>query len=274
MDIVIGSPNNSVDMKTGLETLDGASETLWHISEALLVDKVSTKHGKKDSPRAKVKTDLQQTFSGSYGQRFSINIIDSNAQKAFNKLTHQTFVELTTYFMNEAMYQDTKELSDKANEKLKELGDNAERLVKQLRKSSLLRTHSALSNFGYETKIRHRRRNHGITQLVALNEDTLNSLKAVKQEQSVEIEAAITRLNINTGNGRMQLRNEGDTVAFGSKSPYKNVLMSTKRTLSKALDHNNTSKSSDNWRYLTFEAIPIVRHDGKVLKYLYTGIKE
>lgn len=92
-----------------------------------------------------------------------------------------------------------------------------------------------------------------------------------KPENKIEdLKVSITRLNINTGNGRLLIEDEEETVAFGFGVIYKEVKLEAKKLFSKNLDINN-GMERENWIKLKISARPIKLKSGKIVKYIVTG---
>ncbi|TMO83475.1 hypothetical protein CWC12_19520, partial [Pseudoalteromonas ruthenica] len=89
------------------------------------------------------------------------------------------------------------------------------KLIKQLQKSSLEHLQSVANNFNKDVKIRFRKNQDTKTTLANLGKATYATLKPLTNKNKIEITASITRLNINTGNGRLLVKGEDETVAFG-----------------------------------------------------------
>lgn len=263
LDIVIETPEHSVDMKAGLDSLQGASDATRCIAETLLTKSVP----ERLSHKSKVRTALKQSFKGSYGHIFSLDIYDEALQKKFNKIGNLTFAELTSYFFSESLYQDSKELSPKAQKIVDELGDTAEELVKQLRKSALENIHEVSTKFNYDLKIRYRQSRDEQTVLVKFNQSTAKVLQVIPIDETLRLIVSITRLNINTGNGRLLVKGENETIPFGFGIEYRDVNLRAKKIFSENLDFNN-GIHSDEWRYLDVSVQPIKLKDGKVIKYI------
>lgn len=68
LDAVIETPIYQVDMKTGLDTFQGLSDATRTIVETILTDEVPI----KKSAKSKVRSNMKNSFSGSYGLRFGI----------------------------------------------------------------------------------------------------------------------------------------------------------------------------------------------------------
>ncbi|WP_279491376.1 hypothetical protein [Aeromonas veronii] len=110
-DVVIDSDDYSVDMTSGLETLQGASEVTRQIAETLLTEHVP----QHLTSASRVRTKLRRTFSGSYGQIYSLELDDDELSARYRRIGKKTFLELMSYFINEALYLETPILSKKDN---------------------------------------------------------------------------------------------------------------------------------------------------------------
>ncbi|TRX01165.1 hypothetical protein [Candidatus Methylobacter oryzae] len=265
-DVVIDSPEHSIDMKSGLETLQGVSETTRYIAETVLTGNIV----KKQFHTSKIRTILKQSFKGSYGHIYSLDIYDEKLEKKFRKIGQAIFSEIMTYFINESLYLETRELSEKAQNIIDTLGEKAEGLIKQLRVSSLENVHEISTKFGHDVKLRYRKSRVSQTTLAIFNKSTLQALQAEESSDIFDVRVSITRLNINTGNGRLLLKDTTETVAFGFGIEYKAVTLEAKKKFSENLNHNNGLNSED-WIYLKIEVKPIKLKDGKIVKYIVKG---
>jgi len=266
LEVVIDTKDYEVDMKAGLETLQGVSEATLSIAETLVTGKVSLRHRGISS----VRTILKKTFNGSYGQGFTVEISDETLQKEYKKIGNQTFAELMSYFMKESLYIESAELSAKAQKIVDNLGDSAEDLIKKLRVSSMEDIHKISTKFNHDVKIRHRKSLNDRVVIASFNKSTVLALQAKESDSNIDITASITRLNINTGNGRLLLKGADETVAFGFGIEYKEVRLEAKKKFSENLDHNNGIDSS-KWKNLKIIARPIKLRDGKIVKYIVKG---
>ncbi|MEE5133986.1 hypothetical protein [Pseudomonas alliivorans] len=266
LEVVIDTEDYEVDMKAGLETLQGVSEATLSIAETLVTGKVAQRH----RGAGNVRTILKKTFKGSYGQIFTIEISDDDLKKEYKKIGNATFVELMSYFMKESLYLESKELSVKAQKVVDDLGDSAEALIKKLRVSSMENIHKISTMFNHDVNIRHRKSLDERTVIASFNRTTVLALSATEFDANVDITASITRLNINTGNGRLLLQGADETVAFGFGIEYKEVRLEAKKKFSENLDHNNGLEIS-KWRNLRITARPVKLRDGKIVKYIVKG---
>ena len=266
LDVVIDTEDYEVDMKAGLETLQGVSEATLSIVETLVTGKVAQRH----RGTGHVRTILKKTFKGSYGQVFTVDISDEELQKEYKKIGNSTFVELMSYFMKESLYLESAELSIKAQGIVDDLGDSAEALIKKLRVSSMENIHKISTRFNHDVKIRYRKNLNEKVVIASFDRTTVLALQAKESDSNIDITASITRLNINTGNGRLLLKGADETVAFGFGIEYKEVRLEAKKKFSENLDHNNGIDSS-KWEHLKISARPIKLRDGKIVKYIIKG---
>jgi len=265
-DVVIGTPDYEVDMKSGLDTLQGVSDTTRTIAEALLTGEVP----QRKTAKSDVRTTLKKSFKGSYGQTFRLDILDDELKREYRKIGSMAFAELMTYFMKEALYLENDDLSDKAQKIFDKLGATSEKLVRQLRVSSMENIHEVSTKFDHEVEFRYRKSFDNRITLAKFNKTTALALQAKPSDETLELVASIRRLNTNTGNGRLQLKDGDETVAFGFSSIYRNVRLATKKKFSSNLHYNNGT-DRDNWQYLEIKATPIRLQDGRIIKYIVKG---
>lgn len=265
-EVLINTPEYEVDMKSGLDTMQGISDATQIIGEALLSGRVPEKITAKRS----VRTTLKKSFKGSYGQNFRLDVLDESAKKELRKIGNATFAELVAYFMREALYIETAEPSEKAQKILDGLGDGAEELTKQLRVSVMKKVHEVAVKFGHDIQIKYRKSFDDHVSLVRFTSDSVHAVQAERTEERLALKASIRRFNTNTGNGRLQLEGEDDTVAFGFRASYRDVDFAMKRKFSDNLHHNNGIEM-ERWEYLEIIANPIKLLDGRVVKYVVVG---
>jgi len=265
-DVVIESDNYSVDMSSGSKTLLGASEVTKQIAESLLTENVP----QKLNPTGSVRTRLKRSFKGSYGQTFSLEFDDPELKKKFNLIGKDTFAELMSYFINEALYQDRPDLSNKAEQILGNLIKVEKKLIEQLRKSSLIHLHSVSSHFGKDVKLHYYKNSTTKTTVANITRKSSYALKPKTDNKTINIIASITRFNINTGNGRLSIDGDKETVAFGFTGKYKDVEQTFKKKLSTNLDENN-GIPNDQRETLTLRAHTLILNDQSIIKYLIEG---
>ncbi|WP_045376643.1 hypothetical protein [Vibrio campbellii] len=266
-DIVIDSPEYAVDMKSGLETMQGVSDSSRHIAEAICLGRVV----KRQRSESSIRTNLKETFKSSFGQVFSIDFYDEPSKEKFKKIGEDVFAEVIRYFMLEALYLETGELSTGAKKVIDDMGDNARALVVQLRQSSLKKLHAVSAKFNLDINVNHRK-NDGATRnvLATFNRQTSTTLVTKKTGNVLDIYAAITRFNINTGNGRLYINGQEETVAFGFKK-YREIKLAPKKIFTDNLGHNN-GLTSEDWKYMRMQVETEQTREGKVVKYIIRKI--
>ncbi|ADD69575.1 conserved hypothetical protein [Denitrovibrio acetiphilus DSM 12809] len=265
-DVVIDSPDQSVDMKAGLDTLQGVSDATRSIAEFLLNERVVQRR----SHKSQVRTNLKKTFKGSYGHIFSLDIYDVDLKRKFNQIGKDTFAELMMFYICESLYLETNKLSEKAEKILEKLGDNSEDLIKQLRVSCLENIHEISTKFYHKVTVNLRKSRDNRRAIAEFNESTAMALQATAADEKYDIEAGVTRFNIFTGNGRLMVKDTTETVAFGLEENYSKIEIEFKKQISENLSKNNVL-DLEKWSYLKFKVQPLKLQDGKVVKYIITG---
>ncbi len=271
-DVWIDGDDFSVDMNAGLETFRGASEVTRKVAGTLLTDKVP----KQLTSDSKVRTKLRTNFKGSFIQTFTLELDDPELQTRFRKIGKVPFTELVGYFVHEALYKESPELSKKASKALDNLGDDlAEELIEELRVSALSHLHSVATHFNKDVKLRYRQNRTEHRVLAKLDRGTGSTLKTCMNAKVIEIEASITRLNINTGNGRLQLKGANETIAFGFPQQVKFIEQNKalKQKFSDNLHVNNgLGADRDKWKTLKLRASTQTTSNGRIIKYIVQGI--
>lgn len=266
LDLVIETEEDTVDMKAALDSMQGVSDAIRYAAEGILTEKAP----KRLSHKSNVRTSLKKSFKGSYGHIFSLDIIDADLQKKLNAIGRSSFVEILAYLISESLYTESRELSPRAQKTLDKLGERAEDIVKQLRVSSLENIHEMPIKFNHSVKIRYRKSREDQTIIARFDRNTATALQATQSEQKIDLTVIVTRLNIHTGNGRLQIKGAEETVAFGFGIEYKSVRLEAKKVFSANLDKNNGA-SKDKWEYLKISVVPIILKDGRVVKYIVKG---
>lgn len=263
-DFLIESEEFSIDMKTGLESLQGVSDTFRLIGEALLTDDVAD----RKTHRNDVRTNLERNFKGSFGQIFSIEPHDKEAILSLQKMGKDTFAELANYILSEALYEDSIQLSEKAKDVLESLSQKTlQQLMKKLR-NPLRNLHKINRAFGYSLKIRYRKYAADPILIQEFDTGTYEALNAVETNEIVEINVAITRINIKNGNGRIKIDTEANTLAFGFGKAFESLPKDIKKIFSSNLDEN-MGVNQDNWKYIKLKAYPVKLGDNSIVKYVF-----
>src|SRR5690606_20581327 len=130
LDLVIATPDHTVDMKSGLTTMQGISDAVRIITETAITNKIPSKNTSRNS----VRTRLKENFDGSYGQVFSVQAFDDAAKKQLNSIGKDTLAEIISYYLAEAFYQEFDKPSSLAQAIIDTLGNRSISLIKTLRK--------------------------------------------------------------------------------------------------------------------------------------------
>lgn len=267
-DAVVNTEENEIDMKAGLNTFAGASDAVRCVIETIVTEKVP----ERQTSKGKVRTLLKHSFKGSYGIAFSVEVCDPKFAARFQKISRATYAELVSYYLKEAMYTQVENLSPAAQLIVDRLGEEkSDELIAQLRKSALGNMHDISTKFNQDFKLRYRFSRDRQLVLAAFNQETAKVLDAGESKERIEITAGITRLNTKTGNGRLQLEDGLETVAFGFNTEYTNVKLEAKKRFSNNLDKNN-GLPKDQWEFLNLSVSPVKLKDGKVIKYIVKAV--
>lgn len=271
LDIVIATNDESVDMKAGLTSMQGVSDAVRCIAESVLTEKVPERQTSKSS----VRTSLKKSFKGSYGHIFTLDVYDDELQKKLNKIGKVTFIELISYFISESLYREPGQLTDKAHKIIDKLGETTDQIVEQLRTSALKNIHDVSVKFNHDVRIRHRISRDQQIVIASFDEKSAKVLQAKQSDKQIRLNVVITRLNIHTGNGRLQIEGENETIAFGFGfgAAYRELSVKAKKIFSENLNHNN-GIAQEKWKYLTVVASPIETQDGRIIKYIMKSFHE
>lgn len=263
LDLVIETNDDSIDMKSGLTSMQGISDAVRCITESVLTEKVP----ERKTSKSNVRTSLKKSFKGSYGHIFSVDVHDAELQKKLNKIGRSEFIELIGYFLSESLYRESNPLTFKAQNVLDDLGDTADQIVKQLRVSALENIHEISTKFDHNIQIRYRVSRDKQTVIAKFDRNSAKVLQAKQSDDELDLTVVITRLNIHTGNGRLQIEGEDETVAFGFGTQYREVNVKAKKIFSENLNYNN-GLEKDKWKYLKISASQIKLKDDRVVKYI------
>jgi hypothetical protein len=266
LDLVIDT-DDDVDMKAGLTSMQGVSDAVRCIAESVLTGTVP----KRMTSKSNVRTSLKRSFKGSYGHIFTLDLHDAELQKKLNVIGRSAFVELIGYFISESLYKESNRLSSRAQNVLDGLGEKTNQIVQQLRVSSLDNIHEISMKFNNSIRIRHRISRDEQTVIASFDRDSARVLQAKPTDERISLTVVITRLNIHTGNGRLQIEGEYETVAFGF-GLYKMVSVKAKKIFSENLNHNNGIEK-EKWKYLKIVVSPIKLKDGRVVKYIVKDLE-
>ncbi|BBL25611.1 hypothetical protein [Comamonas terrigena] len=269
LDVLITTPEDYVDMKAGLDTLQGLSDGVRCISESILTGEVPKRMSHKD----KIRTSLKRNFKGSYGQIFSIDVYDDELLKKYKKIGAAPFIELISYFLKESVYLDGGDLSSKADKVLENLGYKSEEIIEQLRTTALENIHQISMKFDHNVVLRHRKSRESQIPIAYFDEETAKSIKPIYGKNVIDLTVGITRFNIHTGNGRLQLLDHDETVSFGFAGKYKEMEFHEKKIFSENLNKNN-GILPQYWEYMKVSALPVELPGGKIIKYILRKYNE
>lgn len=270
LDLLIDTAEHEVDMQYGLETLKGTSDVVTLISEAILQGYIA-KAGRRTASSSNLRTKLKQSFTGSFGQRFSIEIEDESLISKIRKIGEDVFLEVLSYFIMEALYLDSGELSSEASQVLDQLEDLADNLFSRI-DAPLKRMHQISKYYDYDVKLRHRKRGHDTKQLVKLTRETSSYLTDAKIDNNIEeIDVVIVRYHSKTGNGRLHIREHNEFYSFGYGTDLAQVKQPLRKKISENLHVNNTI-NPENGTYIKLRVKKKCLPSGEIIKYLVVGV--
>ncbi|MDR3005636.1 MAG: hypothetical protein LBV14_15560 [Acidovorax sp.] len=262
LDVLISTNDGLLDMKSGLETMRGVSNAVTTIVESVLTKKIPERKTAKDP----VRTRLKRSFKGSYGQIFSVDVFDDKFRDDFNSISGILWGEVISYILNDALYLIPNQVSTGANDLIDSLGDKYDGVIDKIRLSCLKDIHQASLRFNENIVLRVHEGNQQIP-IANFDRETAKVLNPIRSKQTSKYSVIITRLNIHTGNGRLQIFGEHETVAFGFDVKYKEMRFSAKKVFSENLDKNN-GIPEDEWTYIQVVVEEIKLKSGYVIKYI------
>lgn len=262
LDILISTKDGLLDMKAGLETMRGVSNAVTTIVESVVTKQVPERKTARDP----VRTRLKKSFKGSYGQIFSVDVFDEKFRDDFNSISSTLWGELISYMLNDALYLVDIDVSRGASEIIDSLGDKYNEVIDKIRYSCLKDIHQASLRFNETVVLRVYQGNQQLP-IANFDRETAAVLRPIRSKETSKHLAVITRLNIHTGNGRLQIQGEKETVAFGFGVKYKEIELAAKKGFSENLDKNN-GISEDEWVYLKVVVEAIKLRDGRIMKYI------
>lgn len=262
---VIDSPTYSADMKSALDTLQGISDATRKITESILTDDIV----KRINFKSDIRTNLKKSFKGSFGQQFSLDVEGKKNIDKINEIGVKNFVDIVHFILMESRYGETRILSSKAKKFLEEIKFSENELIEEVRSSCMKNAHKISGKFGHDVTVRFKGPSGRRVFVGKFDKNSAGLLNPKFDPRKANIRAGITRLNINTGNGRLQLIGENTTTAFGFSGDYANIELRLKKLFSENLDDNNGVRA-DAWNYLELTAQRLVLKNGKVVKYVVT----
>ncbi|CAK2108059.1 conserved hypothetical protein [Vibrio crassostreae] len=269
LDLIIQTEEHAVDMKTGLETISGASEAVRSVVEAVITDKVS----QRNTSANKVRNKMMESFEGSYGLVFEVGTEDPELKAKLSRIGNETMSQVIGYFISEALYLECPPLSVAASQLIREVSAETQGiLIDKLRRSPLQNAVSVPSSYGHNVVLKTHTGEFERRDIITLSQSSKTNLSPKTNKEVIHFRACITRLNINTGNGRLLIEGESETVAFGFPSAYREVRVAARKRFSENLDKNN-GVSSDKWEYIDIVATSLRLKSGHIIKYLISGFE-
>ncbi|QTH72297.1 hypothetical protein [Pseudoalteromonas xiamenensis] len=156
---------------------------------------------------------------------------------------------------------------------LTKMGDDAEELTKQLRcqKNGLKTMHEICDKFGYPVTISYKKTNGDRLELIRIDRSTITNMVPKVGKEEKTIFAGITRFNIHTGNGRLLLKGDEETVSFGFGLKFKDMAHKIKKVFTENLNLNN-GVSSESYINLKLVVNEVQRNDGAIIKYIVRAV--
>lgn len=261
--VIIESETNEVDMEYTITTLGGTSEVTCLLAEAILKKRIIKRRTHVNPARAV----LKKNFTGSYGQNFDLIIEEPELLSELRRMSKPVFNEVMSYFISQSLYLETQEVSDEAEEVIKGLAEIEDELIDRIR-APLKRMHEINVKKNYDIQLNFKQRNFEDMRVAQLNTRTATNLFHSRiAERRENITAYITRFNARTGNGRLVLSGENETVAFGFYSPLNVIQSAQKRKVSENL-HVNNGAQAGVYTYLTLSVSRVRINSGETIKYL------
>lgn len=267
-DVVMKSGQKDVDMDFAIDTLSGTAQVTCLLAEGILNQKVI----KRRTSANEVRAVLKHSFKSSYGQNFDVILNNDDHIKAMGRITRTVFSEVMRYFISEALYIESQQVSPKAEAIIATLSEIEDDLIERIR-NPLQEMHQITLQSGYNVELNYKRPSDQF-KIITLTKDTARNItQSVIEKESVDIVAAITRYNSRTGNGRLLLPGEDKTVAFGFYEKMLNVSAVQKRRISANLHHNTALKQED-YANLSIKVRKVNVYNGETIKYLIMKVND
>lgn len=267
-DVVMKSGQQDVDMDYAIDTLSGTAQVACLIAEGILNQKVI----KRRTSANEVRAVLKQSFKSSYGQNFDVILHNEEHIKSMTRITRTVFSEVMRYFISEALYLESVQVTPKAAEVIASLSEIEDDLVDRLR-NPLESMHRITIQSGYNVELNYKRPTNEFKIITLTNETATNITQSEIEKTPIDIRAAITRYNTRTGNGRLLLPGEDKTVAFGFYEKMVNVRSDQKRKISANLHHND-SLHQDDYTHLSMLVRKVNILSGETIKYLIMKVND
>ncbi|MEN4698633.1 hypothetical protein ABEG91_15350 [Pantoea agglomerans] len=267
-DVVMKSGNQDVDMDYAIDTLAGTAQVTCLIAEGILNQKVI----KRRTSSNEVRAVLKQSFKSSYGQNFDVILNNQEHIKTMGRITRTTFSEVMRYFITEALYIESQQISPKAEAIIASLSDIEDDLIERIR-NPLEEMHKITIESGYNVELNYKRPTNEF-KIITLTQDTARNItQSVIEKEIVDIVAAITRYNSRTGNGRLLIPGEDKTIAFGFFEKMIHVSPAQKKKISANL-HTNVALAQEDYVPLNIKVREVKVYSGETVKYLIMKVED
>lgn len=229
----VESGKKLVDMNYTLDTMKGFSSTITAITEGALSDDFKSKSSAADD----IRTELLESFLGSYVQNFRLKINNPQKELKLKKMSNSVLAELITYYVNEVLHAKQPKLSKKADYYITKLEPIENQIITRI-SSWVKEMHTISIRKEYAVKL-YRKTDLKKFNLFEINKTTYgNAFELTDDANITNIEAVISRFNIFTGNGRLLIQGENTTTPFGFSGGYSKVKSSYKQKISQNLSQN------------------------------------
>ncbi|WP_419246220.1 hypothetical protein [Serratia sp. NFX21] len=265
-DIVIKSGTNDVDMDYGLKTLSGTSRVVSTLAEAILKEEVSERRTSLND----VRTQLKQSFKSSYGQNFCIEVIEPLLKRKLRRIGNDVFCEVMSFYIAESLFLQPDALSPMAQEVVDGLENIEDKLLDVLRRG-LVDMHKITSMSSFNVELNHKPRGNRKCIAILTPKTAQHITETAEGVKEYEIVAIFTRFNSMTGNGRLIVKGDDKTTAFGLAKGLKYVPLEFKKKITANL-HSNNGLNKDHWNYITLKVKDLKLASGEVVKYFINEI--
>ncbi|WP_160018012.1 hypothetical protein [Pseudomonas sp. 8O] len=236
----------------GANALGALSEIMSITTHAILHDEV------KDHTTAVrgFSVDFKNSHTGSFVQKFEIELTSEETVRTMNYLGVDSYVELLAIHLALPLGSPMALETVSAKRWFRSYMNNGEELLARLH-NPLKNLHKPVYGQGYQMVLSKAR-----TPLVGFNERTHDYLTtSITSDHRENIQMAVSRFNARTGTGRFILDNEADSVSF---SPFRGVIaQNAKRKLADSL----RDLANDQFTAVTAEVTRVTSRDGRIKHY-------
>lgn len=241
----------------GANALGALSEIVAITTHAILHDEV------RDQTTAVrgFSVDFKNSHTGSFVQKFEVELTDPETIKTINYLGVDAYVELLAIHIALPLGNPLALQTVAAKRWFRSYMNNGEELLTRLQ-NPLKNLHKPVYGQGYQMVLSKSR-----TPLVGFNERTHDYLtSSVRNDHREIIHMAVSRFNTRTGTGRFILDNEADSVSF---SPFRGVI--AQKAKSKLAD-SLRDLANDRFTVVEAEVTRVSARDGRIKHYLLHSV--